>query len=132
MKREEVIEELVARANKWCDEHLETYDDTYTTAEVVDELTIALPDHVRVEAPTPEYVYKDVLKLSKFYLDEAYDDGENHENANTCDMCTKPARYMTFSSPHLEPPQGEAYYLCETCVKKFKLEDLLDVALGKQ
>jgi len=73
-----------------------------------------------------KYPYTEVLIESKFYPDEAYDDGPNHENASGCDMCLEPAQYMTFSAESIEPPDGEAYYICERCVKEYRLEDMIE------
>ena len=76
-----------------------------------------------------KYPYKEVLAKSKFYLDEAYFDAEKEGDmdlASGCDMCLKPAEFMTFSSEKAEPPDGEAYYICAECVRKYGLKDMLE------
>ena len=133
MKKKDIIDEVVARLAKWLDEQFETYDDTYTTAEVASEAIIEIaadltepfiapPDK---EATFNVHPYKGVLKDSIFYRDEAYAEGEQH--ANICDTCSNPAQYMTFSTPKNEgSEEGSAYYICEDCVEAYGMEHKIE------
>lgn len=62
---------------------------------------------------------------SRFYRDEAYDDGDEHENANTCDTCDEPAQWMTFAEPE-EDGGDYATYCCQACAEKYGITDLID------
>lgn len=85
------------------------------------------------EAEILGYPYRSDLETGcRFYEDEAYIDGvqddcvdpwEQHPNACGCDTCDNPAKYMTFP----DGGDGETcLYICTDCVKRFKLESLVD------
>jgi hypothetical protein len=71
------------------------------------------------------------LKGSRFYPDPAYIDGHNHEYACTCSTCDNPAPYMTFTADLYDTDgdleeDGFPVFICETCITKYNLENIVD------